>query len=217
MAKSIALILAIVYAVGFGSGVVEKARAATVDTFDFQQSLVASSAPIPATITGSFSGVPDASGYISLSSLDSFTMEGIDITPRFFSFNVSGGNSSLDLAVLGPAENVAFSCMGAAAAFGGGINGVDCGGGGYNGTAQIYTALGPPNDFAELDYVTQDLPQVTLVSSINTPNPSALPLMATGLAALGLFGWVTTKRKAATPASSDRATFFIARRCCLTG
>jgi hypothetical protein len=77
-------------------------------------------------------------------------------------------------------------CVGAAAAFGG-AGGVSCGQGGVNGYVGGFT--------------TQDLPVVTLVSSVTTPEPSTWAMMALGFAGLCALGYGRAKRRLAVPAS----------------
>lgn len=167
-------------------------RAATVDTYDFEDVLVQPALMIQATISGSFSGVPDANGFISLSSLQSFTIGGVNAAPILFTFNVNsnqGGASSLGLVVSSLGIEL---CIGGPAASGGFVDGINCGPGELNGYASIVT--GGAGGFLPLPYETESLPTLTLISSVNTPVPGTLPLLASILAAAGLLGWCK-KRK----------------------
>ncbi len=168
------------------------AHASSIDTFDFVQSgyVDKNQDNIVAIISGSFTGIPDATGSISLASLSGFTIEGASFKPTFFSFNENGGNSSLDVAVAPNGEPV---CIGAAAAFGGTLTAVNCGPGQFNG----YGVFDIPNPTA---FGTQSLAAVTLVSSVpiggsgtsgsgaTVPEPGTFLLFGSGLllSSLGL-------------------------------
>ncbi|MGH9619296.1 MAG: PEP-CTERM sorting domain-containing protein [Bryobacteraceae bacterium] len=157
--------------VAFGCVFSSPAKATTIDTYDFIQQ---NYSPVVTTIEGTFTGVPNAAGFITLSSLIS-----TNFTPAFFSFDINGGNSSLDLAANVPTTgfNNSVYCIGAAAAFGGNINGVNCGPGGSNGYIIV----------AGFTEVSKSQPVVTLVNSYTTVSePSSLVLMSVALASLAM-------------------------------
>jgi hypothetical protein len=157
---------------------VTKAGATTIDTYDFTQggyALVGQ--PGSGVLTGSFTGTVEANGFIELTDISSISVT-FSTPPAaafghgptsFFSFDTAGGSSSLNLATaIGLVGN---ACVGTPAAFG--IGG--CGSGGVNGFTLFWT--------------TQDLPVVTLVSSLTVPEPSAWAMMLIGFAGLGFAGF----------------------------
>ncbi len=90
------------------------ALAMTVDTFSFTQGGYVDQlqSNVLTNGYGSFAGTPDASGFISLTSLTGFTFLAQAVTPTFFSFDVNGGSSSLDAAFSfggGPNTEIASS------------------------------------------------------------------------------------------------------------
>jgi hypothetical protein len=141
-------------------------QATTIVTYDFTQGGYAdpqaelSHGPF----YGSFSGTVEPNGLIELSNLISFSLLSNSTAPSFFSFNTSGGASSLDVA-LPPGALDETICVGATAAFGGTIAGTNCGGGGSIGY----------NEVDGMTFTTNQLPQVTLISSVTTPTPAAAP------------------------------------------
>ncbi len=170
-------------------------RAATIDTYDFSQSGYTAGGAVFNPLVGSFSGQVEPTGLIELSDLTSFLVRSPTITnippggppmteivvPAFFSFNTTGGNSTLDVAA-STADGEIKVCAGAAAAFGGTIAGVNCGAGGGS-TGYIYFAGGA--------FATNQFAQVTLVSSVTAPaaapEPGTLPLftLASALILIG--------------------------------
>ena len=179
---------------------VRDTRAATIDTYDFTQGgYVGIMEPFfIGAMTGRFTGAVEANGFIELADLSSLTVSvaftfelgmhstvTFDGPVTFFSFDTAGGSSSLALAT---ADGVgATACVGAAASFG--FPG--CGSGGVNGS--IFGGA--------ITFATQDIPVVTLVSSVTSdvPEPSTWAMMLIGFAGLGVLGW-RASRKAATAA-----------------
>ena len=169
-------------------------QATTIDTYDFTQGGYANSQLqlSHGPFSGSFSGTVEANGLIELSDLISFSLFSNSTAPSFFSFNTSGGASSLDVAVP-PGALDETVCIGATAAFGGTIDGTNCGAGGSIG----YNAVDG------VTFTTNQLPQVTLISSVTTPTPAAAPepgtLTLSALAALlilpGAFGRISIEKR----------------------
>jgi hypothetical protein len=136
------------------------ARASVVDTYSFTQGGYSDpGVGSGGTLSGTFTGTVEANGYIELADVQSisatltvgYLMRFAYGPPEFFSF-LPGSDSTLDLetgTVLG-----GFLCVGAVAAFA-----FDqCGGyGGVNGIFNVAT--------------TQELPALTLISSVVTPAP----------------------------------------------
>jgi hypothetical protein len=167
---------------------VASSQATTIYTFDFTQNGYTPGSG--GGILGSFSGTADPSGYISLSNLITFSLEDAVVPrPAFFSFNIDGGSSSLDVATV--ATSTQDLCIGAAAAFGGVIAGINCGPGGNNGY------LGPIS--AGVTFTTQQLPTVTLASmtTTQTPEPGTVSLLAMA-AVLMIFGALRLRRPSRT-------------------
>lgn len=167
--KTQAIFFALVMAIAGSCTFAQPARAATIDTFDITQSGYNDHGAllnnITGTISGTFSGTPDAAGFISLAGLTGFSLNGGTALPTFFSFDINGGSSSFDLAINNDGNLLmGVVCVGAAAAFGGNLTGINCGPGGSNGYANV-----------GLTFVTGALPVVALVSSVTTaaaPEPS---------------------------------------------
>lgn len=175
--------------------------AATVDTFSFEQPhyFIIDGHLGDAPVSGSFSGTPNAAGIITLDSLISLTLSpSFAVSASFFSFDINGGGSTLDFA---GKSSFGGACVGAAAAFGGTINGVYCGPGGYNGFLQE-TLDGKPLYFA-----TGHIATVTLVSSVTDPSGAISPEPTSwALFGSGLF-IAMSLRKARKLAASRRARF----------
>jgi hypothetical protein len=121
------------------------------------------------TLTGQFSGSPDANGVIALSSLTSFSLLGLNSMPDLFSFNVNGGGSTLDLTFRYSTDPFTgqVACVGGPALSGGIVGTVNCAGGSFNG---VYYTFSPVNVV-----VTRELPQMTLLSIVTDPSPAAAP------------------------------------------
>ncbi len=175
--------------------------ATTIDEFTFTQGGYTSPGlGGTAVLSGTFIGTVEPGGLIEkadLSSLQTGLSFGglIDATlslPGFFSFNTNGGSSSLDFAghfTDFPNQNTTI-CLGAAAAFGGSLTGVNCGPGGVNG----YDGLAA----TAAAFSTQELPVVNLISSVTTvPEASTWAMMALGFAGLGALGYGRTGRRLA--------------------
>ncbi|HEY3939606.1 MAG TPA: hypothetical protein VGL97_19390 [Bryobacteraceae bacterium] len=154
-------------------------RATTIDTYSFTQGGYGNSQSVEAPFAGSFSGAVEPNGLIELSDLISFSLFSNSTTPSFFSFNTNGGASSLDTAVP-PGSLDETVCIGATAAFGGTIAGTNCGAGGSLG----YNAVDG------LTFTTNQLPDVTLISSVTNPAPAPEPgtLTLSALASLIFLG-----------------------------
>jgi hypothetical protein len=94
------------------------------------------------------------------------TLDGVAYPVQFFSFDTNGGASTFDLAAASAINEV---CIGAAAAFGGTINGLYCGPGDNAG----YVIL-PSEHSAVTAYTSQDAVQLELMSFVTTtPLPAA--------------------------------------------
>ena len=169
-------------------------RAATIDTYDFSQSGYQANGAVFNPLVGSFSGQVEANGLIEISDLTSFVGISID-NQRIACWTTYARHRCAGILFLqypgrrqrsgpgGPAADGEIKvCVGAAAAFGGTIAGVNCGPGGS--TGYIFFAGG---SFAE----TNELQQIRLVDSVTTPAPAAaaepgtLPLFASALILLG--------------------------------
>lgn len=139
-------------------------------------------------MTGSFSGTVEAGGLIELADLSDlsfvFTVPSTDPQapilqfsghglPSFFSFNTTGGSSSLDFTAIFDVQ----ICVGA-------VTALVCGLDGFNGS--VFDGL---NLFR-----TEDLPVVTLVSSVTAsiPESSTWALMLVGFAGLAFAGYRRT-------------------------
>ncbi|HLH02647.1 MAG TPA: hypothetical protein VKX25_07750 [Bryobacteraceae bacterium] len=145
--------------------------ATTIYTYDFSQGGYQNG-----PLTGEFTATADASGIISRSQLLSFSLfGGLPLpSPQFFSFLTNGGSSSLAIA-WESADGRFGVCVGAPAAFGGNIDGANCGPGQVNGY------FFNQNGFV---YTTEQLAVVTLVSAVTTttaPEPEAVGLMVLGI------------------------------------
>ena len=201
--RRIGITTALLCGLGLASFTVSAVQAKTVDTFDFSIGSwddysipggVGSAIP-DAVFTGSFTGVVEPGGLIEQADLSSFNAtysQGLDTLATLqlggltlFSFDTTGGASSLDFA--GPLVSFSNICVGAAVALD-----ADC--------TDNFTVAYPPGSTSiilltgEPFAISFTQPTVTLESSV-TPLPAALPLFATGLGAIGLFGW-RRKRKA---------------------
>ncbi len=166
------------------AGVAPATHAATIDTYDFTQGGYTSVLGT-GVLTGSFTGTVEADGFIERADVSSMSLTfvsgqpppfSVNLLPTFFSFDTAGGSSSLDFVTI-------YACVGAAAAFGA----PGCGVGGYNGIIGLFT--------------TQDLPEVTLVSSLTTvPEPSTWAMLLLGFAGLGFAGHRTSRKAVAIAA-----------------
>jgi hypothetical protein len=179
---------ALVLSMSFSLG----AKATTLDTFSF--SLSTSLGSLPFVIDGVFTGTPNAAGFLSLSPdlLEFSNLDSVkNVTPAFFSFDINGGSSSLDFAAEDSSGDV--FCVGAAAAFGGVINGVNCGAGGVTGYVNF-------NFSGQHTVLTaQNFPTISLISSHTvpptpTPEPSGLVLMAIGLLSVAIMALAAAAR-----------------------
>jgi hypothetical protein len=174
------------------------AEASTVYTYSFTQDFnysLGNGGVNPTTLTGGFTGTPDATGHISLSTLTDFHLTFDNAPagfpsggpvfgtyrslPTYFSFLV-GDTSGSTLAFQSPLDLLVFTgdetaCVGAAVGF-------LCDGGNSRGI--VLASIGA---FAHSEIA----PAVTLVSSstiATTPIPGALLLFGTALGALGMAG-----------------------------
>jgi hypothetical protein len=175
------------------------AEAATINTYSFTQTGYhggSMSNGLTAVLIGSFSGTVESTGIIGQADLTAFsftltiynTDHSVFAVPltgdlsdlALFSYNTTGGPSTLDFS----SQNPVGVCVGAAAAFGG------CGGSGYTGS---FTYLDPAHPIVPGTGTpflwTSDAPQISLTSVATTPIPATLPLLASAIGALGLFGW----------------------------
>jgi hypothetical protein len=155
----------------------------TLDTFDFAMLTGwrdRNGQPIDTSLTGSFTGYLEPSGFIELGDLTSFTavFNGVDVLPitvlSFFSFDPTGGASSLDFIDDGETKT---ACVGAAATFSPICN--------PNGTNPV-DSIGVFNFSGVLVADTNSLANIKLVSSIPVPEPSTWSMLVLGLAGLGL-------------------------------
>jgi hypothetical protein len=176
------------------------ADAATIDTYAFSEVgwvYELGTEPIAgALLSGAFIGVVEPTGQIKLSDLSSFSAVylggpapvAIPLSSLFsFSFNTTGGASSLNIYAVG-GLNANILCVGADASLSLGCKfqpfdpNLFPNPPGTDGAFFIDIQNGP-------FYLTSEQPTLTLISSItSTPRPAALPLFAGGLGALGLFG-----------------------------
>ena len=220
--RKLAPAMAAVCILGMANGGPFPGRAATIDTFDFTQvgwievasflgGTVSGSVPDPGGIlSGSFTGTVEPSGLIELGDLTSFSDTyfdlanpgGIGLNSLFnlslFSYNTTGGASSLDIA--GSFGQLFAACVGAAVPLDGfctsnfqlfyppGTNGA------------IVVLARSPVEF------TSNRPVITLVSSVTTPpavpEPSTVSMLMTFLAGwLGVAGWTARRRHAAADAA----------------
>jgi hypothetical protein len=154
------LTLAILGAITFA----HSSWATTIDSFTFTQGDYSEGQIISASLFGTFAGVVEPDGFIERADLTSFSVALDNVTPAFFSYDTNGGASSLNFAAVVDGADV---CVGATAAFGGNINGVNCGTGG--------SITGYDSGFG-FTFTTNQFPQITLVSSVTT---SAAPEPAT--------------------------------------
>ncbi len=159
------------------------ARAALIDTYSFSNfgdwSLVDSG-----LLSGQFTGIVEPNGFIELPDLSAFSVQGfilgspivngVKANLQFFSFDTNGGASSLGF--IAPDGNTA-ACSGAPS-----VLDLQCNPGGNNPASTRADIL--DNGFVVA--FTADQTSVTLVSSVNTPEPSTWAMMLTGLAGLGL-------------------------------
>ena len=151
------------------------------------------------TLTGEFSGSPDANGLISLSSLTSFSLLGLNSMPDLFSFNVNGGGSTLDLTFRYSTDPFTgqVACVGAPALSGGIVGAVNCAGGSFSG---VYYSFSPVNIV-----VTRELPQLTLLGIVTDPSPAAAPepgtltLLACGFFLVAMRRWPLHVRNKTSP------------------
>ncbi len=190
--------------------------AATIDTFDFTQvgwvqvgglqgGTVSGSVPdLGGILSGSFTGTVEPSGLIELGDLTSFSDTyfdsanpgGISLNsgdPPFklslFSYNTTGGASSLDIA--GSVGQFFAACVGAAVPLDAACSP----------NLQFFYPPGTNGVIVELSsfpvYFTSVQPVITLVSSITTPavpEPSTTSMLMTFLAGwLGFAGWAARR------------------------
>jgi hypothetical protein len=175
------------------------AEAATISTYSFTQDGYhggPTSNGLTAVLTGSFSGTVESSGVINQADLTDFsftltiynTDHSVFAVPltgdlsdlALFSYDTTGGPSSLDIS----SQNPVGLCVGAAAAFG------QCRGSGYSGSFTYLDSANPIIPGSGEPFLwTSAAPQITLTSVATTPIPPALPLFVSAIAALGLFGW----------------------------
>lgn len=200
MAQGKWLRIALLGVIGAG-GVAVASQAATIDTFDFTEGNLTGAhengsgqfvadAPFPgATISGSFTGTVEPDGLIEQGDLTAFSAE-VTNTPfganlslsglALFSYNTTGGASSLDFA--GAEAPVAIMCLGAAtnlsATCTGNFSFV------YPIGTNAAVLVGVPGA------ISANQPTITLVSSVTTsvPEPASLASFATALGLLGAFG-----------------------------
>ncbi len=184
------------------------AEASTITTYSFTQSGYFSAArpdqDITATVSGSFSfSDAPATGIVGKADLIDFSydvtdflagqpvhlVQGGDLSNLVsFSFH-PGQDGSFFLQAHADAQVATDVCIGAAASFG--LCGRPTG---FNGAIAIsQSGTASPPDFAFL--VTRAGAEVRLTSPVTTPPvattpiPPALPLFASSITALGLFGW----------------------------
>jgi hypothetical protein len=180
------------------------AGAATIDTFEFSDS---ASWDLGVTFTGTFTGEVEPSGLIQQADLSSFTASliGVALNLRgpgggpasadltgvwLFSYDPAGGSSSFDLILaLQLAGAPALVCVGAAATFS-----ASCNPQGFNGLlADIIVPEG-------ITAIATGLPTITLVSSRSTvPEAPTWAMLLAGFAGLGIAGFRSRRRSAATP------------------
>jgi len=172
--------------------VADGAKAATFKSYSFTQDGFVDTNPgstVTGTVSGSFAGEVNSLGTIERSDLTAFnvTFELLfsgghyfwqGTSPMLFSFNTTGGPTTLDFVVplIGPLTDQTL-CVGAAAALG--VR--DCG------------PQGGEGNFASL--TTAQFPQVQLLSTTVTPIPATLPLFGTALVVLAGFGRRRAARK----------------------
>jgi hypothetical protein len=185
------------------------AKAATISTYSFTQTGYhggSMSNGLTAVLSGSFSGTVENSGIIGQSDLTNFSFTltiyntdhsvfAVPLTGNLsdlalFSYDTTGSPSALDIS----SQNPVGVCVGAAAAFG------LCGGSGYAGSFTYLDSAHPIVPGSGEPFLwTSEAPQIALTVA-TTPIPPALPLFASALAALGLFGW-TKRRSLPVPAA----------------
>ena len=191
----------------------QPAPATIVDTFDFTETgwmFIFGGVVFDAELgdlTGSFSGAVEPDGSIQQGDLTDFKTGFAGNLPKFasanlslFSFNTSGGPSSLDFVVSDPFEIV---CVGAAVflspacALGGSVPP-------FAHARSFFTG-------GEVPAFTGTFPQITLVSSVTAvPEPSTWAMFVVGLTAIGL-ARIVSRRTAAggsniAPGFLDRAS-----------
>jgi hypothetical protein len=154
-------------ALGCGLFFAASGEAATIYEYNFSQGRYSGNMGTFA-VTGQFSGTLD-NGFITGSTLTSFSFLGLNSPPASFSFNVNGGGSTLNLTfqLSTDAFHGQAACLGAPAVSGGVVGVVNCGGGSYNG---IYYTFSPVSAA-----ITQDVPEVTLVRIITEPLATGVP------------------------------------------
>ena len=170
------------------AGLAPRAHAAVVDTFSFSN---LSGWNLSGTnFSGQFTGTVEPDGLIELADLSAFSIQGSFFGGpwkglgkgelQFFSFNTTGGASSLGFisAVVIDDAN-ALACSGAPS-----VLDPQCNPGGLIPASTLAALAG-----SEIGAVfTPDQTTVTLVSSVSTPEPSTWAMMLTGFAGLGLLG-----------------------------
>jgi hypothetical protein len=175
---------------------------AAVETFSFVSgpySILGTTAPLDAGITGTFSGNVEGDGYIRIGDLVSFeatihfsdvgSVSGpLDLSDlSLFSYNTDGGPATLFVKGRHSSPDISgLACMGLPT-----VADPDCATGSPDPFAMfhyVWTHLPGPLTGADVRAYTTVAPTITLVSTSAAPEPSTWIMLTLGFAGLGLAG-----------------------------
>jgi hypothetical protein len=175
------------------AGIASAARATVVDTFSFSN--LTGWSVFDTHFSGTFTGALESDGLIELSDLSAFhifgffsgdTFGGNSVSNlTFFSYDTQGGASSLGFIASLPSLIV---CAGAPSV----LSPTCTSPGGSNPGSTLASIVFGPTEVG----VTPDLTDVTLVSSVTTPETSTWTMMVLGFAGLGCAGYFASRKAA---------------------
>jgi hypothetical protein len=168
---------------------VDSAGGKTIDTYEFTQGGYTAPGSLTGVLSGAFTGTVEPDGVMDLTGLSSISLAfefdaggtSTGVAASLFEFDMLLGPSGLNLIVpvTSGAPGLRPICVGQVAEIG--FDG--CGPGGVRGDFTLFPGV---------EFSTQDLPVLTLVSSVNVPEPATWMTVLIGFASLGAVGFRRT-------------------------